>query len=170
MKFLNILGTIVVIALIAIAVYLFISPETGWRVDTVLSGSMEPHLKVGGVVVTRPVDTAEIKKGEIITFFSPLNSKLTSHRVVDIEPTTPLRFWTKGDANEEGDPFIVMEENLAGKVFLHIPYFGYVTTFLKSFLGMVLTLCVPALIVIILELRNIWKACRGDYYERDYRW
>jgi signal peptidase len=169
MKFVNVLGAIVIIFLIAIAAYLFISPEMGWRVDTVMSGSMEPHLKVGGVVVTRPVDTADIKKGDIITFSSPLNGKLTSHRVVDIEPTTPLRFWTKGDTNEEPDPFIVTAENLAGKVFFYIPYFGYVTTFLKSFLGLVLTLCVPALIIIILEFRNIWRACRGDYYERYYR-
>ena len=108
--------------------------------------------------------------GDIITFNSPLSGKLTSHRVVDIEPTAPLRFWTKGDTNEEVDPFIVTQENLAGRVFLHIPYFGYVTKFLKSFMGLVLTLCVPALIIIILEFRNIWRACTGYYYERDYRW
>lgn len=168
MKLVNILGTILVILLVAIAVFVFLSPRLGWRIDTVLSGSMEPHLKVGGVIVTQPVDTAKINVGEIITFRSPLNGKLTSHRVVDIVDGESRGFRTKGDANEDADPFTITAEQLVGRVFLHIPYFGYVTSFLKTSLGLLLTLCLPGLIIVIIEIRNICQAASRRRYERKY--
>ena len=57
---------------------------------------MEPQLKVGGVVVTRPVEAGEIKVGDIITFHSPLNEELTSHRVIAVEDGSTVHFQTKG--------------------------------------------------------------------------
>ena len=168
MKLANILGTILVILLVAIAVFVFLSPRLGWRVDTVLSGSMEPHLRVGGVVVTQPVETAGIGTGDIITFRSPLNGKLTSHRVIDVVNGESRGFRTKGDANEDADPFTITEEQLVGKVFLHIPYFGYITGFLKTSLGLLLTLCLPGLLIVIIEIRNIYRAASRRRYERKY--
>jgi signal peptidase len=168
MKLVNILGTILVILLVAIAVFVFLSPRLGWRIDTVLSGSMEPHLQVGGVVVTQPADIASISKGDIITFRSPLNGKLTSHRVTDIVDAESRGFRVKGDANEDADPFTITAEQLVGRVFLHIPYFGYVTSFLKTSLGLILTMCLPALIIVIMEIRNICRAASRRRYERKY--
>ncbi len=170
----NIGLTILVILMLA-AVGTFLAPRFGWRVDTVLSGSMEPALKVGGVVVTQPVGVEDIREGDVITFYSPLGDRLTTHRVIarvtsiqDTEfvqlamatPTeeSPVYFRTKGDANEDTDPFLVPAENVVGKVVFCVPYFGYVASFIQTKLGFLLTLFVPGLIIIILELRNIWHA------------
>jgi len=161
-------GFVVIILLMTAAALTFLAPRFGWRVDTVFSGSMEPELKVGGVVLTRPVDAEEIKTGDIITFHSPLSEQLTSHRVIAAEGGSSFHFQTKGDANEDADPFILPAENVVGKVCFHIPYLGYVAQFVKTPLGFLLTLCLPGLIIVVMELRNIWRVLTEEEIEGQY--
>ena len=156
-KVARLLGISAVTGLMVVAALTFIAPHLGWRVDAVYSGSMEPSLKVGGVVVTRPVEAGDILVGDTITYYSPLSEKLTSHRVIAVEDTSSLSFRTKGDANEDADPFILPAENVVGRICFHIPYFGYATQFIKTPLGLLLTICIPGLIIIIMEMRNIWR-------------
>ena len=165
-KAVGIFGLAVIILFMAAAVFTFLAPHFGWRVDTVFSGSMEPELKVGGVVVTRPVEAEDIKVGDIITFHSPLNEELISHRVIAVGDEASLHFQTKGDVNEDADPFVVPAQNVVGKVCLHIPYFGYVTQFVKTPLGLLLTLCLPGLVIIVMEMRNIWRALNAEQAEK----
>ncbi len=162
-------GLAVIILLIAIAVLTFLAPHFGWRVDTVFSGSMEPQLKMGGVVVNRPVEAEDIKVGDIITFHSPLGEKVTSHRVVAVNDGSSLHFQTKGDANEDADPFVVPAQSVVGKICFHIPYLGYAAQFVRTPLGLLLTLCLPGLAIIVLEMINIWRAITEIQIERKYR-
>jgi len=163
------IGFAVIVLLIAAAVFTFLAPRFGWRVDAVFSGSMEPELNVGGVVVTRPAEAEEIKAGDIITFYSPRGGQLTSHRVIAVEDGSSLNFRTKGDSNEDADAFILPAENVVGKICLHLPYFGYATQFIKTPLGLLLTLCLPGLIIIAIEVRNIWRVLAEQCTERKYR-
>jgi len=149
------IGIAVIILLMTAAALIFLAPRFGWRVDTVFSGSMEPELKLGSVVVTRPVAMEEIKAGDIITFYSPLAERVTSHRVIAVEESSALHFLTKGDANGDADPVLVPAQNVVGKVWLHIPWLGYFTQFVKTPLGLLLTLCLPGLVVIVMEIGNI---------------
>jgi signal peptidase len=165
-KAVGIFGLAVIILLMTAAVFTFLAPHFGWRVDTVFSGSMEPELKVGGVVVTRPVAAEDIKVGDIITFHSPLNEELISHRVIAVEDESLFNFQTKGDVNEDADPFVVPAQNVVGKVCLHIPYFGYVTQFVKTPLGLLLTLCLPGLVIVAVEMRNIWRVLTREQAEK----
>ena len=162
-------GLAVIILLIAAAAFTFLAPRFGWSVDTVFSGSMEPELKVGSVVVTRPVTAEEIKAGDVITFYPPTSGQLTSHRVIAVDDGSAFHFQTKGDANENADPFIVPAENVEGKVCFHLPYFGYAAQFIKTPLGILLTLCLPGLVIIALETRNIWRVIIEERVERKYR-
>jgi signal peptidase len=161
-------GFAAIILLMTAAVLTFLAPHFGWRVDTVFSGSMEPQLKAGGVVITRPVEADEIKVGDTITFYSPLSQKLTSHRVITVEEGSAFYFQTKGDTNEDADPFILPAQNVVGKVCFHLPYLGYVAQFIKTPLGLLLTLCLPGLVIIILEMRNIWRVLTEKEIERKY--
>jgi signal peptidase len=149
-------GMAVIILLMTTAILLFLAPHFGWRADAVSSGSMEPALKTGGVVITRPVEVGDIRVGDTITFNSPMNEALTSHRVIAVEDGSSLHFRTKGDANEEADPFSLPAERVVGRVCFHLPYFGYATQFAKTTLGLLLTLCLPGLVIILMEMRNIW--------------
>jgi signal peptidase I len=151
----------VLILLMVIAALVFLAPYFNWRVDVVYSGSMEPDLKVGGIAITQPVAMKDIKTGNVITFHSPIDNELISHRVIAVKGEATLYFQTKGDANATADPFIVTAENLVGRVCFRIPYFGYVARFIKTPLGLLLSLCLPGLAVIVLEILKIRRALAG---------
>ena len=119
-----------------------------WHTAAVLSGSMEPELPVGGVVVIRPVDAAQIEIGDIIAFSVPDNEKLTAHRVISIEYAPEKLFHTKGDANEEPDIYTVPAKDIVGKVCFCIPYLGYFSHFVRTPIGFTLTLCIPLLLLL----------------------
>jgi len=141
---------------ILLGVGIVFAPRVGWRVDTVLSGSMSPALDVGGAVITQPVAPNTIEVGDIITFHSPIDGRLVTHRVIAIQEKSPRYFQTKGDANEDADPYLVPAENMVGQVKFHIPLLGYIANFVKTPLGFILSLGVPGLILVGLEVRNIW--------------
>jgi signal peptidase len=150
-----------VILLMVAAVFTYLAPHLGWRVDAVLSGSMEPKLKTGAVVITQPADPEAIAVGDIITFRpTTVGENTISHRVLGIERSSSLYFRTKGDANEDPDPFIVPAQNLAGRICLHIPFLGYVTQFVKTPLGFSLALVIPGLLIVGLCMRNVWRHSR----------
>jgi len=161
-------GSTVAILLMTMAVLTFLAPRFGWRVDTVFSGSMEPKLKVGSVVVTRPVKAEDIKVGDIITFYSPLKERLTSHRVIAVEQGSSFDFRTKGDASEDADPFLISAQNVVGKVCFDIPWVGYVTQFVKTPLGLLLIICIPGMVIIVTEIRSIWRVLNEGVLEKKH--
>jgi putative transposase len=151
---------VLVVLLMTMVVLALLAPQFGWRADTVLSGSMEPALPVGCVQVTKPVKPEDIKVGDIITFRSPTNGKLMSHRVTAVEEDNSYQFRTKGDANEDADPYLIPSENVVGRVCFKVSHVGYFVEYLKSPIGFILLgLCGIALIVAevstMLEVR--WK-------------
>ena len=153
------LGLTIVILLMVAAVFTYVGPHFGWRVDAVLSGSMEPQLKTGSLVVTRSVEPKAIVVGDIITF-RPRNAgeNLITHRVIGIGRSSSLYFETKGDANEGPDPFTVPARNLVGKVCFNTPYWGYATEFLKTPLGFLFAVVIPGSILLALYIINLWRA------------
>jgi len=149
-------GTALVVLLLVLSMIVLFAPRLGWQIDTVLSGSMSPTMGVGSAVVSRPVDTHTIELGDIITYRSPLNGKLTTHRVVGIEENSPLYFQTKGDANEKPDSYMVSANRIEGKVVFDVPFMGYVTSFVKTPLGFILMLGLPGMIIIAVQMRKMW--------------
>ena len=161
MKFLfNVLYYLFITAIMAVALLLLSSlvPIPGnFKVKVVKSGSMEPYIKTGGIVVIRPEGTYSI--GDVVTFGKDTKTQIpTTHRIVNINGTGPLRtFTTKGDANEEADPVVTRLSDISGKVVLTMPYLGYILDFAKKPLGFVLLVGVPALMIIVDEIGKIVK-------------
>ena len=157
------LGFSIVVLLMAGAVFIYLAPHIGWGVDAVLSGSMEPQLKVGSLVVTRPVEPETIVVGDIITFRpTTVDEDLITHRVIGIGQDSPLYFQTKGDANDKPDPFTVPARNLVGKICLHVPSVGYITEFLKTPVGFLFGMVIPGSILIALYIISLWRALTRD--------
>jgi len=147
---------IILIWLLVIVVALFLLPRFGgWRFDVVLSGSMEPALPLGGVVFIKPVEPADIGTGDIIAYRS--GEPLITHRVVDVIDESELSLITKGDANDSPDLLPVPVANVVGKVIFDVPYLGYLAAFVKTRLGFLLTILLPGLAIIGLELKNLWQ-------------
>jgi len=157
------LGYTIVVLLMVAAVLTYLAPHFGWQVDAVVSGSMEPQLMTGSMVVTRPVEPETIVTGDTITFRpTTAGENLITHRVIGIGLNSPLYFQTKGDANDYPDPLIVPAQNLIGKICFHVPYVGYIIEFLKTPFGFGLGLVIPALIIIVVYIRSIWQVLNKD--------
>jgi len=168
-KVIQYLGTTLLVLVMLVVVFTLLAPHLGWRIDTALGNSMSPALKAGGMVVTQPADPSDIKVGDIITYSSPLDGKVVTHRVVETEEHSPLLFRTKGDANEDPDPYLVPAQNVVGRVSFYIPLLGYMAQFAKTPLGLIFMLLIPGLIIVVMELRNIWCVLTEQYIERKYR-
>lgn len=119
----------------------------GHKIYIVMSGSMEPAVKMGGVVVVQPLPAEEVQPGDIITFRGENSRSLTTHRVVSTETENGLLFYTKGDANESLDPLPVKAQQLVGKVVLTVPYLGYPFAFIRTRAGLVTLFSLVVLIV-----------------------
>ena len=133
----------------------------------VLSGSMEPAIKVGSIVVVSEATSGSIEEGDIITYkdssWTQENPSLTTHRVVNIETEqSKAYFETKGDANEDPDPSLVSENRVVGRVMFSIPFIGYILSWAGSTIGMIILLFVPAALIIINESMKIKKELEKD--------
>ncbi len=155
----NIFYTIFVALLIGIALMLLATmvPIPGnIEVKIVKSGSMEPTIHTGSLVVVKP--EADYKVGDIITFGADTKTQIpTTHRIIaDQVADGKIYYTTKGDANEEQDSNKTPKELVIGKVIFTLPYAGFITDFARTKLGFVLLIALPAGIVIIDELMTIW--------------
>jgi signal peptidase I len=134
----------------------------GRKVLSVLSGSMEPAVHTGDVIIVKPLAGGEeVHQGDIITFRTKEKADmLITHRVIGVVLVNgkPVAYTTKGDANSVPDSDVVMREQLVGRYQWRILYFGYVAAFLHSKVGIALCVILPGLLLIGLEFRKIWKA------------
>jgi len=91
----------------------------------VLSGSMEPVIKTGSLIFTKPESV--YKQGDIVTFNDSQSNIPTTHRITEINNLIT----TKGDANNISDFQKITKDKIIGKTFFSIPYIGYLISYLK---------------------------------------
>lgn len=153
--------TSVVLSSLAVLLFVGILPRTGaYKTLTVLSGSMEPVFSPGDVVVARPTPIDSVKLGDVLVYSIPVGAhQVESHRIVEIVSRHPkLVVRTKGDANDEADPWTAeLEGDRVWTVRKSVPYVGNAILWLRSpRMHKITTLLVPA-IVVLLVLRAIWR-------------
>jgi signal peptidase len=148
---------LLLILIISGSLFTIVSPFFGWRTEVVISGSMEPAIQTGSVVIVRPIVPDTIQKGDIIMFSSLDMKSLTTHRVVKVEYEPTLQFITKGDANKNSDITPIVPGQIVGIVAVTIPYLGILTQFIKTPLGFTLFFLIPAMILIGREVLDLWR-------------
>lgn len=130
----------------------------GYQLYIVEGGSMSPTFELGSIVLVRPLDPTEVRVGDIITYRDPDPERLdtiVTHRVMQVLPTEPPSFITRGDANDADDPLPLPGGNLIGRVNYSVPYLGYLFSFVRTRTGILLLVLVPALLIIASELRKL---------------
>ena len=153
-------SVVVALALVGVMLFFLLPWVLHWDVQVVLSGSMEPAMPVGSVVLVRPVDPEAVAVGDIITFRQHGSPDFVTHRVVEVLNEESLSFRTKGDANEEPDTSLVPADALRGRVWVTIPYLGYVTQHARQPWGFLLLVGVPGSLIIAGELFHIFTTLR----------
>lgn len=120
----------------------------------VLSGSMEPLIPTGSVVLVLN-KTFGYSVGDVITF-SLSKDTVVTHRVHALEPEgLDLVYRTQGDANKDPDPNPVSRDQVIGAVTYTIPYLGYLVKFAQTPKGFIFLVIVPGTIIIYEEIQNL---------------
>lgn len=160
-KLSNWVGNIILILTVLLLLFVLLVPLVfSGRVAVVLSASMEPTMPMGALAITMPVTAEEVKVGDIIAFAPPWDPDVTvSHRVVEIIPGEETSFRTKGDANEDDDPWFMPAEYVTGRVVFDIPYLGYVANsalrYVRTWWGLAFLVVLPSMLLIGITIRDV---------------
>src|SRR5690554_5540837 len=140
---------VVVVALAVIALPLATDHE--WR--TVVTGSMRPTIEPGDVILTAP-STEPVQVGDVVTFVDPIHGdRDVVHRVVGFDSDGMVL--TKGDANDELDPWALHPDDVRGSVVVQVPKVGFAVEAMSSKVGIALSLFVPSVLILVSEVR-VW--------------
>lgn len=144
----KVLNVIIVVILIAIAAIMIGPKLMNGQTLAVLSGSMEPEIPVGSLVIIQETNPQKLETGDVITF-RVSSSTLVTHRIVNID-NEKEEIVTKGDANDVNDGNPVTYDNIVGKMLFHVPLLGYLTIYMQTPLGIAI-LCGLVLVLILLN-------------------
>ncbi len=118
------------------------APEAlGYSQYIVTSGSMEPTLSVGDMILVK--GEKRYKLGDVVTFQNPGGSAVT-HRIMG---SVSGQFITQGDANNAEDQELLSPENIIGKVQVVLPGVGSAALFLRTPLGLLILLAAGLLLI-----------------------
>jgi len=92
--------------------------------------SMTPTIESGTLIITQ----LEYFLGDIVAFVNEDSTNVV-HRIVE---ESKEGFVTKGDNNRRNDPGIITNEDILGRATFVLPYFGFVSMFIRTPLGMVI--------------------------------
>lgn len=136
-------GALRALALPALAVVLLVGAPrvVGWQAYALGSGSMQPAVPAGSVIVVRPTPDEGVSVGDIVAVETARG--VLVHRVVAVAADGALTL--KGDANEVADARAWPASSAVGTVAYAIPLAGYLAlTFQDPLLG-----SLPALTLVV---------------------
>ena len=117
----------------------------GIKTFVIISGSMEPSLKIGDVIIVRKFEEKDLNKDDIISFRN--GEAVITHRInkIIIE-NGKIKYETKGDNNNITDNSYVRFEDVEGKMEAKIPFLGNIALMLKN---KVIIMCILMLFYIM---------------------
>ncbi len=161
----RLVGRTVLRAVLALAVLFLLAvgvgPRTGaYRTATVLTGSMRPAMPPGSIAVLVPVDPAELKVGDVVTFEAPVGGHpVVTHRIIHLaERGEHPVIQTQGDANASPDPWKARISSApAWRRAAVVPAAGWLIQGLRSpHLRLALLYLVPGLLLVSWMI-SIWS-------------
>ncbi len=140
----------------------------GYRLFYVVTGSMEPVIPEGALIVVRESD--EYIVGDIITFYSKddaIEGYPNTHEIIElVTEDGELKYRTKGKANNTPDDDLVEKKDIIGKV-----RFSANAAFLKNLLGFLNTpagffaiILIPILIIAVISMKDFIKAMKEEMH------
>jgi len=153
---------IFMVAVVGLGLLLMLSliPISGFKIKIVKSGSMEPAIMTGAIVVDHPEPSYTV--GDVITFGADTKVQIpTTHRIYAVNTDGgQTLFTTKGDANDAPDPVQTPLAAVHGKVVYSVPYLGYMLAFARQPMGFALLVGLPAALIIFEEIGKIVREVR----------
>lgn len=127
--------------LVGIVVLTHVGRAIGHESYAIRSGSMEPTIPIGSLVITAATDEYAVAVGDVVTVRAA-NGVLLTHRVAEVDDSE-VQVWLrlKGDANSTPDAVLVPASSVLGEVTVSLPFIGYLVGILTVPAGQ---LCVLA--------------------------
>ena len=164
-RVLNVILTMILVGMIGFVVYVTASAARGEVVSVfgrsvlvIVTGSMEPSLRVGDYIFVRRVDPSALAEGDIISFYSEssdINGMLVTHRITEV--CADGTFVTRGDANPVDDNAHVRPERIVGKYVGKARFFRWAGSFGNTRKLLLLLVMIPTVIAAIYEIRTLAK-------------
>lgn len=160
--FINCCAIVLIVASLFVLLTVVMTPSgqvpqvMGFSILQVLTGSMEPTIPEGSMLLIQETDPKSLQPGDIISFFSPnpsLDGALNTHRIQQVvaEGDT-LEFITKGDANFLEDQQPVAAQQVVGKVIFISPTLGKFVRLISNPLVFGLAILLPLAAMLIANL------------------
>lgn len=142
----------------------------GYSLFRVVTGSMEPELPVGSLLVCKEMPIEQIQLSDIVCFRSinpKMLGKVITHRVIAIHTNDngSLMLETKGDANLTADSEFVTQSNLIGKVNHSAKddnFLASVVDVMTDKIGFLVLILLPTLLISGFTLRSCMMNMRRD--------
>ena len=112
----------VVTALVGLMAWSFLPMLAGWQPTVVLTGSMQPRIAPGDVVLSAPLAPGDVQAGRVLWFTDPDRGITLVHRATQIADDGSIT--TQGDANQSPDATPITEADVLGLPRLRIPVVG----------------------------------------------
>lgn len=136
----------------------------GYTVLRVVTGSMAPTLETDTLIVVRKTEPAEVKEGDIISFYSSdpaLEGAVNTHRVLSIREEDGIYYYTtKGDANNVADSYEASSVYLIGTVCFSSYVMGKLARLLANPLIFIPVILIPLSVILICDIARTIKIAR----------
>ncbi len=118
----KIIGIISYLSVLVVLLLIFVG---GFKPFVIASGSMEPNINIGDIVLVYPTNIGKIGVDDIVAY--QLSNRIVVHRVIEVfNNGGKVYLKTKGDANSDADPGLVTEKAVIGKIAFTIPRIGFI--------------------------------------------
>ena len=162
----SLLGTLAVLIGLAFATVMLAPALLGYERYVILTGSMTGTYDAGSIVYAKPVPTADLRVGDVITYAPPPGNTptpLVTHRIAGIEtqPEGQRVFRTKGDANAAVDGWtFTLPDTKQARVSYSVPHAGRLISALSDRETRMLVIGVPAGLIALLVLAGLARESR----------
>lgn len=129
-----------------------IATVNGYAVLEVVSGSMEPNISIGDLII---IDTKvkDYKVKDVVTFYD-VNGSFVTHRIIEIFGD---KIVTQGDANNTIDEAI-SKDDIVGRYVFKIKGIGYLINSFRTPFIMIMILVIGVLVVFLVSTDKDGKA------------
>lgn len=142
----------------------------GYSFFRVVTGSMEPTIPVGALLVNQKADIGDISINDIVCYRAMEEDHYgvtVTHRVTNVlqDGEGKVYLETKGDANLTADLYYVEQENLIGRVVWYSKEESVVTnivSFLGGGLGFLACILIPVLVIAGMVLSNTVRSLQRE--------
>ena len=170
-------ASIVIVALEVIIIFFLVISRIqgdvpslfGYQMYFIQTGSMEPYLEIGDVIISKKYDGEELsagKNGDVITYIGKTGEykdKLITHRVSEIDGDNVI---AQGDANNTQDPSITKDDVKAVMVYKTV-VIDKLYKITSTVWGFLLLIVAPMIIIMVTEGISIVKEIKNGEKEAD---